>query len=180
VPPARRNAVEARLRQQPFTALTVSSRSGLERSLRSEPVARAALAMLEAAALTAVLLALLGLVLGAVSERRDDAAELFDLEAQGVPPASLRRQLRLRASIAGLAGAAGGLLTGLVLSLLVVRFVELTANATAPEPPLQLSVDWAAVALSALAAGLVAAALVGLATRRAFSRPAPARYGGEA
>jgi hypothetical protein len=61
-----------------------------------------------------------------------------------------------------------------------VRFVELTANATAPEPPLQLSVDWAAVALSALAAGLVAAALVGLATRRAFSRPAPARYGGEA
>ncbi len=180
VPPARRNAVEARLRQQPFTALTVSSRSGLERSLRSEPVARAALAMLEAAALTAVLLALLGLVLGAVSERRDDAAELFDLEAQGVPPASLRRQLRLRASIAGLAGAVGGLLTGLVLSLLVVRFVELTANATAPEPPLQLSVDWAAVALSALAAGLVAAALVGLATRRAFSRPAPARYGGEA
>jgi hypothetical protein len=177
VPESRRGAVEARLRKQPFSALTVSSRSGLERSLRGEPVARAALAMLEAAALTAVVLALLGLVLGVLSERRDEAAELFDLEAQGVPPASLRRQLRLRASIAGLAGAAGGLLTGLVLSLLVVRFVALTANATAPEPPLVLSVDWPAVLLGAAAAGLLAAGLVALVTRRAFAAAAPARYG---
>ena len=44
-----------------------------------------------------------------LSERRDEAAELFDLEAQGVAPASLRRQLRLRASLAGLAGAVGGI-----------------------------------------------------------------------
>jgi ABC-type lipoprotein release transport system permease subunit len=133
--------------------------------------------MLEAAALTAVVLALLGLLLGAVSERRDEAAELFDLEAQGLAPASLRRQLRLRASIAGFAGALGGLLTGLVLSLLVVRFVELTANATAPEPPLALSVDWLAIVLAALAAALVAVALVSLATGRAFRGSVPPRYG---
>ena len=55
----------------PFTALAVSSRSQLEHSLRAEPIARAAVAMLETAALTAIVLALLGLVLGAVSERRD-------------------------------------------------------------------------------------------------------------
>jgi ABC-type lipoprotein release transport system permease subunit len=133
--------------------------------------------MLEAAALTAVLLALLGLVLGAVSERRDDAAELFDLEAQGVAPASLRRQLRLRASMAGLAGALGGLATGLVLSLLVVRFVELTANATAPEPPLVVSVNWLTLLVAAVVAGLLAAALVALATRRAFRGAVPERYG---
>jgi hypothetical protein len=177
VPGSRLAAVEARLRKPPFPALSISSRSGLERSLRSEPVARGALAMLEAASVTAVVLALLGLVLGAVSERRDEAAELFDLEAQGVAPASLRRQLRLRASLAGAAGAVGGLLTGLALSLLVVRFVELTANATAPEPPLELSVDWLAIGLAALAAALVAAALVALATRRAFRGAVPARYG---
>jgi hypothetical protein len=177
VPGSRRAAVETRLHGPPFTALSISSRSGLERSLRSEPVARGALAMLEAAALTAVVLALLGLVLGAISERRDEAAELFDLEAQGVAPASLRRQLRLRASLAGAAGALGGLLTGLVLSLLVVRFVELTANATAPEPPLQLSLDWVAIGLAAVVAALLAVALVALATQRAFRRPVPARYG---
>jgi ABC-type lipoprotein release transport system permease subunit len=116
-------------------------------------------------------------VLGAVSERRDDAAELFDLEAQGVAPASLRRQLRLRASMAGLAGALGGLATGLVLSLLVVRFVELTANATAPEPPLVVSVNWLALLVAGVAAGLVAAVLVALATRQAFRGAVPERYG---
>ena len=111
-------ALHARLRRPPFTVLSVSSRSAVERSLRSEPVSRAALAMLEAAALTAV-----------------------------------------------------------VLSLLVVRFVELTANATAPEPPLLLSVDWPAIVLAALAAALVAVALVSLATGRAFRGAVPPRYG---
>jgi ABC-type lipoprotein release transport system permease subunit len=169
--------VEAKLRKPPFTALTVSSQSRRAASLRHEPIARGALAMLEAAAVTAIVLALLALVLGAVSERRDEAAELFDLEAQGVAPASLRRQLRLRASMAGLAGAVGGAVTGFALSLLVVRFVELTANATAPEPPLELAPDWPLILAAAAVAAVVAAALVVLATRRAFRDRVPARYG---
>jgi len=134
-------------------------------------------AMLETAALTALVLALLGLVLGAVSEQRDEAAELFDLEAQGVAPSSLRRQLRLRASLAGLAGAVGGVLTGLLLSLLVVRFVELTANATSPEPPLQLSPDWTLLTIAAVVGGLAAVACVTAATWRAFRGRLPTRYG---
>jgi hypothetical protein len=178
--PGRRDAVEARLRKPPFTALTVASRSRLQHSLREEPVARAALAMLETAALTAIVLALLGLVLGTLSERRDEAAELFDLEAQGVAPASLRRQLRLRASLAGLAGALGGIATGVLLSLLVVRFVELTANATSPEPPLELVPDWPLLALAGVLAALAAVVLVGAATWRAFRGRVPARYGGAA
>jgi hypothetical protein len=177
---SRREAVEARLRKPPFTALAVASRSQLEHSLRAEPVARAALAMLETAALTAIVLALLGLVLGTLSERRDEAAELFDLEAQGVAPASLRRQLRLRALLAGLAGAIGGIATGVVLSLLVVRFVELTANATSPEPPLELVPDWPLIALAGGLAALAAVGLVGTATWNAFRGRVPARYGGGA
>src|SRR5262249_60527583 len=78
VPGSRRAAVEAQLRRPPFTALAVSSQSQREASLRREPIARGALAMLEAAAITAIVLALLALVLGAVSERRDEAAELVD------------------------------------------------------------------------------------------------------
>ena len=176
-PRGRRAAVEARLRKPPFTLLSVSSRSRLEASLRGEPVARAALAMLETAALTAIVLALLGLVLGALSERRDEAAELFDLEAQGIAPASLRRQLRLRASLAGAAGALGGLLTGIVLSLLVVRFVELTANATVPEPPLRLAPDWPLLAVAAVVAAAAGVAAVAAATWPAFRARVPARYG---
>jgi hypothetical protein len=172
-----RRAVEARLRKPPFTALAIASRSRLEHSLQAEPVARAALAMLETAALTAIVLALLGLVLGTLSERRDEAAELFDLEAQGVAPAGLRRQLRLRASLAGLAGAIGGIATGVVLSLLVVRFVELTANATSPEPPLELVLDWPLLASAGLVAAAAAVVLVGAVTWRAFRARVPARYG---
>jgi hypothetical protein len=67
-----------------------------------------------------------------------------------------------------------------VLSLLVVRFVELTANATAPEPPLVLAPDWALLAVTAAAAALAAVVLVAAATSRAFRDPVPARYGGSA
>jgi ABC-type antimicrobial peptide transport system permease subunit len=94
-----------------------------------------------------------------------------------VPPARLRRQLRLRALVVGTAGVVGGILTGLVLSVLVVGFVELTANASSPNPPLVLSLDWLVVVLSGLLAGAVAVALVGLATGRAFRGPSPPRYG---
>jgi ABC-type antimicrobial peptide transport system permease subunit len=134
--------------------------------------------MLEAASLTAVVLALLGIGLGVVAERRDEAANLFDLEAQGIAPAGLRRQLRLRALVVACAGLAGGVLTALVLSLLVVGFVELTANAGVPNPPLVLSLDWPVVLLAALVATALAAGVVALVTARAFRSPAPARYGG--
>src|SRR5439155_736078 len=91
---SRQAGLAERLRRPPFDVLSVASRAGLERQLRRDPVARAAVAMLEVAAVTALVLALVGLGLGVVSERRDEAADLFDLEAQGLAPASLRRQLR--------------------------------------------------------------------------------------
>jgi hypothetical protein len=168
---------DARLAAPPFTVLDVASQAGLERQLRTDPVARAAVAMLEAAAVTALLLALLGLLLGVVAERSDDRAELFDLEAQGLAPGQLRRQLRLRALVAAASGAIGGVLIGLVLSALVVGFVELTANATAPEPPLVLSLDWAVVGTSAAAVTAAAILLVVAVTGRAFRQATPGRYG---
>ena len=174
---SRRAGLAERLHRSPFDVLSVASQAGLERRLRRDPVARAAVAMLEVAAVTALVLALVGLGLGVVSERRDEAADLFDLEAQGLAPASLRRQLRLRATMVAAGGVVGGVLTALVLSLLVVGFVELTANAGVPNPPLVIAVDWPVVLLAALAAILLAAALVVIVTARAFRRPAPERYG---
>ncbi len=176
-PPGARAAAEARLRKPPFSVLEVSAQAQLLRELRTDPVARAAVAMLEAAALTALVLARVGLLLGVAAERRDEGAELFDLEAQGLVPARLRRQLRLRALVVGLAGLLGGILTGLVLSLLVVGFVELTANATVPNPPLVLSLDWIVVGLAGALAVAAAIVVVVVATSRAFRQAAPARYG---
>ncbi len=177
VPHARRSAIATRLRRPPFDVLAVASRSALERRLRRDPVARAAVVMLEASSITALVLAFLGLGLGVVAERRDESANLFDLEAQGLAPASLRRQLRLRALVVGLGGLAGGVLTALVLSLLVVGFVELTANAGVPNPPLALALDWPVVVVSALVASALATALVVSVTARSFRSPTPGRYG---
>jgi hypothetical protein len=69
------------------------------------------------------------------------------------------------------------MLTALVLSVLVVGFVELTANAGVPNPPLVLAVDWPVVLLAALAAAILATAVVVGVTARAFRHATPERYG---
>ena len=123
----------------------------------------------------ALALAIVGLLLGVVSDLRDERGELFDLEAQGATPgcsagkrASERLSWRASASPAGL-------LTAVVLSRVVVGLVRLTANATEPEPPLRLAIDWLLVALAVGAYAAVAALLVALATRSAFRSSAVPR-----
>jgi len=166
----------AALARPPFNVLAVRTHAQVERELRSEPLARGSLLVLAAAAAVALILALLGIVLGLVADVRDEHGELFDLESQGARPTALRRHLQLRAlAVAGF-GLAGGLATGAILSGLVVDLVVLTAGATKPEPPLRLALGWqlVAVGLALLLAlgGLVVAAI----TRGAFRSPTAGRY----
>jgi hypothetical protein len=168
-------AFEATLRSGPFAALDLQSQATREQELRADPLARGTLFTLIAAALVALALALVGLLLGVLSDLRDERGELFDLEAQGAPPALLRRQARLRAAVVAGVGIAGGLLSAIVLSRVVVGLVRLTANATQPEPPLRLAIDWLLVALAVGVYAAVAALLVALATRNAFRSSAVPR-----
>ena len=69
----------------------------------------------------ALALSLVGLALTVAVELRDEIGELFDLETQGMGPAALRRQVRLRAGAVLLAGLVGGLLLGAVLALAVLE-----------------------------------------------------------
>ena len=124
----------------------------------------------------AIGLALAGLLLVVVADLRDERGELFDLEAQGATPDTLRRHLRLRALMLVGMGLVGGIVTGAVLSALVVSLVEVTANATAPQPPLELSVDWSVLGLGLLAYAAAAALLVSAVTWNAFRAPAAGRF----
>jgi hypothetical protein len=160
-------SVGAALERPPFDVLDVTSRAAVQHGLESDPLARGSLATLTGAALAAALLALLGLALVLAGDARDEGRELFDLEAQGAGPRTLRRHLRLRAGLVAALGLAGGLATAALLSILAVDLVTLTANASAPEPPLALSVDWALVAAACAAYAVAATALVVAATRRA-------------
>jgi hypothetical protein len=163
--------VERELGGAPFNRLALTSRRGVEAGLRADPLARGSLITLAATAIVALLLALAGLLLAVLADLRDEAGELAELEAQGAGPALLRGHLRLRALVVAAAGVIGGLVTGTVLSLLVVRVVRLTAGAEAPDPPLRLDVDWALVAFGLVGFIALAGATVALVTWLAFRSP---------
>ncbi len=157
----------------PPAELTISSRAALLAGLESDPLARGALYTLAATTVLALVLALVGLVLGVVADRRDERGELFDLEAQGAAPATVRGQLRLRAVLVGGFGLVLGALTGLALSAAVLSLVEVTASAAEPEPPLRLVANPLLLG-GALLAYLVAGAFSILVATRASGR-APER-----
>jgi len=146
----------------------VTSRRAVEQKLRSDPLARGSLLVLGAAALLALALSLVGVALTVAVELRDEAGELFDLETQGMGPAALRRQVRLRAGAVLLVGLVGGLLLGVVLALVVLKALAVSANSTTPVPPLVLAPDWPVVILGVVLFAAVALGLVALLTRAAF------------
>ncbi len=157
--------------------LSVTSRADLLATLQADPLARGALTTLGATAALALALALLGLLLGIVADRRDERGELFDLEAQGASPATIRTHLRVRAFLLGAFGLLGGLVTGAVLSALVLSLVEVTASSAQPEPPLRLAFDPPLLAAVVLGYALIGAVLVLVATRlpgRSLERAAEA------
>jgi len=175
VPRAQEEATAAQLSRPPFTQLTVTSRAATLRTLETDPLARGALLTLAGTAAVALLLALVGLLLAIVSDVRDDRGELFDLEAQGAAPATIRAHLRLRALLVAAFGIAGGLVLGAILSALVISLVSVTAAAAEPEPPLRLTLDWGLLLIAAACYLLLAAVLVVFATSlrgRAPSRAA--------
>ena len=145
-------------------ALSVVSRVDTLARLQADPLARGALLTLAGTAAVALLLALLGLLLAVVGDVRDDRGELFDLEAQGASPATIRAHLRLRALLVAVFGVAGGLVLGAVLSALVISLVSVTAGAAEPDPPLRLSLDLPLLLAAAVLYVALAALLVGLAT----------------
>jgi hypothetical protein len=149
----------ADLGKAPFTDLAVASRAAEEHVLASDPLAHATAVALGAAGLLALALAVLGFWVGVVSELHDEKSDFFDLEAQGLAPAEMRRQLRMRGLILLVLGTISGLGLAVLLSRLVVSLIRVSATNGLPEPPLRLDPDWLVGGLG-VAALLIAALLV--------------------
>jgi hypothetical protein len=158
--------------------VAVTSRRALERELRDDPLARGTLAVLAAGTLVALLLALLALLLVVSVELRDESGDFYDLESQGLAPATLRRQLLLRIGSLAAFGLFCGLVTGAVLAAVVTELVAVGAGRTTPVPPLRLDVSWPEVAVGLLVFALALTVTLTAATRRAFAGPLPVRRGG--
>jgi hypothetical protein len=174
VPAEQQASTASALARAPFDELRVQSQAATLARLEADPLARGALLTLAGTAGVALLLALLGLLLAVVGDVRDDRGELFDLEAQGAAPATVRAHLRLRALLVAVFGIVGGLVLGAVLSALVISLVSVTAGAAEPEPPLRLALDLPVLAAAVVAYVALAAALVALATTTRGAAPARA------
>jgi hypothetical protein len=161
-----RAALGEELAHSPFDVLALESRAEIERSLRHDPLARGTLLTLLAAAIVALGLALVGVLLGVVSDVRDERGDLDDLEEQGARPALLRRVVRLRSLVVVGVGLVGGLATAALLGALVVDLVAVTADARATDLPLHATVTWPVLAVALGGGALAAAALVTAASRR--------------
>jgi hypothetical protein len=168
-------AAAAALRLPPFAGLAVTSRSSIQRRLAGDPLARATGRALGASALVALALAVLGFWVGVLSEVRDERSDFFDLEAQGVPPARLRAQLRTRAVILVVVGLVGGAALGALLSRLVVSLVRISATTALPEPPLRFDPAWFESALAIVALAIVALTVAEGTSLAAFRSRRPER-----
>jgi hypothetical protein len=174
-PPGAEQAAAAKLAHAPFTQLSVQSQASTLAQLEADPLARGSLLTLAGVAAVALALALVGLLLTVAGDVRDDRGDLFDLEAQGASPSTIRAHLRLRALLVGTFGVLGGIVLGSILTSVVIALVSVTAGAARPEPPLGLVWDVPLLLFAAAAYVLLAALLVGILTMlpgRAPSRAA--------
>jgi hypothetical protein len=173
--PGGRGEVADALARPPFSSLVVASRAAEERKLAGDPLAHATALALGAAGLVALVLAVLGFWVGVVSELHDEKSDFFDLEAQGLAPADMRRQLRMRGVILLVLGVAGGLGLAVLLSRLVVSLIRVSGTTGIPEPPLRLDPDWLVGGLGIAMLLLAALLVVEAASLAAFRGSRPER-----
>jgi hypothetical protein len=155
-----RGPVERALADPRFGVLDISYRRRIEATLASDPLARAAIALVAIAGLLALALAVVALVLGLLGDARDERAELYALEADGLTARAIRRTLVVRAVVGVAIAAPVGVAAGMLVARSTAQLIAVTASATVPEPPLAVSVAWwqpvVLVASTLLASALIA------------------------
>ena len=106
-----------------------------------DPLSQSVAWALVVAGLAGLILSMLGVILGAATDLRDDRGELADLETQGVPPSGLRALVLARTAWLVIGGAVAGLAVGVVLTAVVTSALALTAEGTVPmiANPLKMS-----------------------------------------
>lgn len=168
--PGRLGAVREALGAEPFRFAQVTARRDLVADRSGDPLSQAIVWTLAVAALAGLVLSIGGLLLGTVTDLRDERGELADLEAQGVRPSSLRWHALARTAWLAGGGALAGIAVGVVLTALITAALSLTAEGATPIPPLAVVIPVGpivAIVLGVLAAVLGSAAWL---ARRAYER----------
>jgi FtsX-like permease family protein len=134
--PQRQADVRAALAKPPFRFAQVTARSDLVAQQTSDPLTQAIVWAQIVAALAGLTLSVGALVMGAMTDLRDERGELADLEAQGVPPSALRWHALARTAWLAIGGCIAGLVAGLALAVTVTGALAIDAQGRLPIPPL--------------------------------------------
>jgi hypothetical protein len=162
--------VRSALGGAPFRFAEVTARADLLAEREGDPLAQAIVWALVVAAIAGLTLSVGALVLGALTDLRDERGELADLEAQGVPPSSLRWHALARTAWLAIGGSIAGLLAGLALAVFVTGALAIDAEGRLPIPPLVVVLP--PVQIAAVIGGVLAIVLgsVALLAARAYGR----------
>jgi hypothetical protein len=145
---ARETAVRTALELTPFRFPAITARSDLIAEQSGDPLSQAIVWALIAAAAAGLVLSVGGVLLGAVTDLRDERGELADLEAQGISPGTLRRHALAKTSWLAGGGAVAGLLVGIALTVAVTSALAIGATGVEPIPPLAIVVPiWPILAI---------------------------------
>ena len=170
VPKDHEAQLSSALRQAPYDQLVMSRRSSIEATLHTNPLSRFTLGLFAVAGLVAALLAIAATHLATQSDAAEQAPLHRALAAEGVPPRSLSRMVRIASSAIAVAAILIGVIGALVLLRTVTGVIAVTATSTVPEPPLLPSVPALQVLIAIVGIAvpcLLAAALAARAARRA-------------
>jgi hypothetical protein len=171
VPSAERQAeVRAALAKPPFRFAQVAARSDLIAAHAADPLSQAIVWAQVVAALAGLTLSVGALVMGAITDLRDERGELADLEAQGVPPSALRWHALARTAWLAIGGSIAGLIAGVGLAVVVTGALAIDARGDLPIPPLQVVLP--PLEIAAVVGGVLAVVLgsVGLLAARTYGR----------
>jgi hypothetical protein len=128
--------VRAALAEKTFRFATVIERAELAAERTGDPLSQAIVWAQLVAAIAGLTLSVGGLVMGAMTDLRDERGELADLEAQGVLPSALRWHALARTAWVAIGGGIAGLVVGVLLAVVVTGTLALDADGRLPIPPL--------------------------------------------
>jgi hypothetical protein len=167
--PTREAEVRSALGLSPFRFPAVTSRADLVAAQSGDPLSQAIVWALIAAALAGLVLSVGGVLLGTITDLRDERGELADLEAQGLPPSTLRWHALAKTTWLTAGGVLAGILVGVALTAGVTSALAIGATGAEPIPPLAIVIP--VLPLFLLGTGLLVLVLglvAGLA-RRAYA-----------
>jgi hypothetical protein len=157
------------LRANPFDSADVVTATDRARSLSTDPVALGIIGALTLGFVATGLFAIVGLTVSAAVSARQRRTEFALLRALGFSARQLSASLWLENGSLVLVSLLAGTGLGLLIGWMVLPFVTVTQQATAPVPPVLVEIPWDRILLldgvSALALG-IAVVVIGAVLRR--------------